>query len=320
MIDFPSDTFEQFEDFMQLTDLSEISCDLACLSNMDDLQKVEEKQQTQQQMICCVCGDKAIGFNFGQITCESCKAFFRRNALRCNPYLKCRFSGSCKIDIFTRRHCTYCRLKKCFQMKMNKEYIRTKNENELRKLETKENKRLKEIREILKSKMICTLNILNNDVSLLTQDDHCRIKNIITCHERATKPEALDPYSVLNSSTTVPKLDNVECSIYMAFCSFFENMPEFHELHINDQMKLIKCNIRTLMPLNFLLLSSFNVQSALEDIILTIPDDEFHRKMTNFNTKCSIFVHNSTTIKLLLIILILSTSLLTTDNMKSILT
>lgn len=29
-----------------------------------------------------VCGDRAIGFNFSVITCESCKAFFRRNANR----------------------------------------------------------------------------------------------------------------------------------------------------------------------------------------------------------------------------------------------
>lgn len=30
---------------------------------------------------CRVCGDKARGFNFDVITCMSCKAFFRRNAL-----------------------------------------------------------------------------------------------------------------------------------------------------------------------------------------------------------------------------------------------
>ena len=30
--------------------------------------------------ICRVCGDKAIGFNFNGLTCESCKSFFRRNA------------------------------------------------------------------------------------------------------------------------------------------------------------------------------------------------------------------------------------------------
>lgn len=29
---------------------------------------------------CGVCGDKALGYNFDAISCESCKAFFRRNA------------------------------------------------------------------------------------------------------------------------------------------------------------------------------------------------------------------------------------------------
>ena len=31
---------------------------------------------------CGVCGDRAISRNFGALTCETCKAFFRRNALR----------------------------------------------------------------------------------------------------------------------------------------------------------------------------------------------------------------------------------------------
>lgn len=31
---------------------------------------------------CRVCGDKALGYNFNAVTCESCKAFFRRNALK----------------------------------------------------------------------------------------------------------------------------------------------------------------------------------------------------------------------------------------------
>jgi len=34
------------------------------------------------EKVCAVCGDKAIGCNFDAISCESCKAFFRRNALK----------------------------------------------------------------------------------------------------------------------------------------------------------------------------------------------------------------------------------------------
>lgn len=33
-------------------------------------------------LTCVVCGSPATGYNFDAITCESCKAFFRRNALK----------------------------------------------------------------------------------------------------------------------------------------------------------------------------------------------------------------------------------------------
>ncbi len=33
-------------------------------------------------LICSICSGTAHGYNFDTITCESCKAFFRRNALR----------------------------------------------------------------------------------------------------------------------------------------------------------------------------------------------------------------------------------------------
>lgn len=39
-------------------------------------------QKTVKDKFCLVCGDKALGYNFNAITCESCKAFFRRNAFK----------------------------------------------------------------------------------------------------------------------------------------------------------------------------------------------------------------------------------------------
>lgn len=40
------------------------------------------KKRSLDDKICRICGDKALAHNFDVITCESCKAFFRRNALK----------------------------------------------------------------------------------------------------------------------------------------------------------------------------------------------------------------------------------------------
>ena len=40
------------------------------------------KKEKGNNKLCMVCGDKALGYNFNALTCESCKAFFRRNALK----------------------------------------------------------------------------------------------------------------------------------------------------------------------------------------------------------------------------------------------
>ena len=45
-------------------------------------QKRRPKPRDGTQLLCSVCSDKALGYNFDAITCESCKAFFRRNATK----------------------------------------------------------------------------------------------------------------------------------------------------------------------------------------------------------------------------------------------
>jgi len=54
--------------------------------DQEQLQTSITDNQSQEPQLpnlkCGVCGAPAYGYNFDQITCESCKAFFRRNALR----------------------------------------------------------------------------------------------------------------------------------------------------------------------------------------------------------------------------------------------
>lgn len=65
--------------------------------------------------ICRVCGDKAYSYNFSVVTCESCKAFFRRNANK-DKDIRCPFNDNCDINIVSRRFCQKCRLAKCFKV------------------------------------------------------------------------------------------------------------------------------------------------------------------------------------------------------------
>ncbi|XP_064631107.1 nuclear hormone receptor HR96-like isoform X2 [Lineus longissimus] len=95
---------------------------LSTLANEASKQGTKRKHRAKDDKICGVCGDKALGYNFDAISCESCKAFFRRNALK-NKISKCMFSGTCKLDINTRRFCSFCRLSKCLEIGMKKDMI-----------------------------------------------------------------------------------------------------------------------------------------------------------------------------------------------------
>ncbi|CAG2099971.1 unnamed protein product, partial [Medioppia subpectinata] len=78
--------------------------------------------------------------NFFVFTCESCRGFFRRYALK-NETLYCPSNGKCIINSKTKHLCKKCRLEKCLAVGMKKELIRSDDENQLRRLQLLERKR-----------------------------------------------------------------------------------------------------------------------------------------------------------------------------------
>lgn len=89
--------------------------------------------------ICGVCSDKALGYNFNAVTCESCKAFFRRNALIQKEF-RCPFTNDCKITTVTRRFCQKCRLDKCFSIGMCKDLIMSEEDKAQKRQKIEENR------------------------------------------------------------------------------------------------------------------------------------------------------------------------------------
>lgn len=101
--------------------------------------EADPEHRYRPQKYCAVCGDKAIACNFNAVTCESCKAFFRRNAFK-EQQLKCLFENRCIIDRVTRRFCSKCRLLKCFQIGMKREWILTDEQKQIKRIKILQNK------------------------------------------------------------------------------------------------------------------------------------------------------------------------------------
>ncbi|KAL3842739.1 hypothetical protein ACJMK2_020727 [Sinanodonta woodiana] len=73
---------------------------------------------------CRICHEKASGIHYGLNTCEACKGFFRRS-LKSNKMYKCKKHGKCDVVKKRRSSCSFCRLKKCTDLGMSKEAIKT---------------------------------------------------------------------------------------------------------------------------------------------------------------------------------------------------
>ncbi|CAG2054002.1 unnamed protein product [Timema podura] len=88
----------------------------------NDAKKKKGPAPRQQEELCLVCGDRASGYHYNALTCEGCKGFFRRSITK-NAVYQCKYGNNCEIDMYMRRKCQECRLKKCLSVGMRPECV-----------------------------------------------------------------------------------------------------------------------------------------------------------------------------------------------------
>ncbi|XP_054169199.1 nuclear hormone receptor HR96-like [Oppia nitens] len=165
--------------------------------------------------ICLVCGDKATGKNFGAITCQPCKAFFRRNALLNN--FECYFEDKCSMSLLTRKFCKKCRLSKCFAVGMNKDHIYDEIQKEKRRLKIEVNKRLRERYKHLNKISIDLLSVTNDNSDHLIDDLESDITSVSTINENTSYSECSDDINNNDNQLMLYVNENTVCDDLLNF-------------------------------------------------------------------------------------------------------
>ncbi|CAG2170714.1 unnamed protein product [Oppiella nova] len=189
---------------------------------------------------------EANGINFCVITCQSCKAFFRRNAYNFEKQ-KCRFGDICVINEKTRKYCIKCRLKKCFSVGMKKEWIMNEKEKQLRRTQIEKNRKFRQT--ISKSttngdKVSQTLNSDSDIDSIETLDDEKIIDYILDITNESNDQTINSCPKIKSVFTTVDELRAFSATIFHKrinnFIQLASRLSAFNSMCLNDQIAMIK--------------------------------------------------------------------------------
>ncbi|XP_064354032.1 bile acid receptor isoform X2 [Dromaius novaehollandiae] len=148
-----------------------------------------------QEELCVVCGDKASGYHYNALTCEGCKGFFRRSITK-NAVYRCKNGGHCEMDMYMRRKCQECRLKKCKAVGMLAECLLTEVQCKSKRLR----KNFKQ-----KSSFLCNIKLEDEGLNSkhvssttrpgkipekmeLTPGEHQLLDHIVAAHQKYTIP------------------------------------------------------------------------------------------------------------------------------------
>ncbi|CAF4441144.1 unnamed protein product [Rotaria sp. Silwood2] len=298
--------------------------------------KNSEHESRLPSLECRVCGAPAYGYNFDQITCESCKAFFRRNAFRDMSQLRCRFSDSCIITSSTRRQCATCRLKKCFDIKMRKDWIRTEEEKQFRQLikiakEQRKTNNLPNDQQplatfplVLRKKKRLMIKSISQELfvtnpvhkisffgvnHILHDDDRTLLNNINNAYQSVV---ATIDYSYTNkytSSTTLTQFLNDESVVHESLINFFKYIPEFKQLDVDDQIILIKSNFHNIIHLHLTIMRNFQSRARIGNHMSKWINEDFHNQMVRTRRYFCRFMNYPLLLKLTLIVFIFSINL-----------
>lgn len=204
-----------------------------------------------QDELCVVCGDKASGYHYNALTCEGCKGFFRRSITK-NAVYSCKNGGHCEMDMYMRRKCQECRLKKCKAVGMLAECLLTEVQCKSKRLRRSFNQKMVLHSDFpvedegADSKLVSSTTRSGRGVQesmMLTQEEHHLMSTIVTAYQKFMIP--LGETSTLLQEFSNPELSFLRLSegavLHIhGLMSFTKGLPGFENLTNEDQTVLQK--------------------------------------------------------------------------------
>uniref|UniRef100_A0A3Q3L4D2 Nuclear receptor subfamily 1, group H, member 4 n=1 Tax=Mastacembelus armatus TaxID=205130 RepID=A0A3Q3L4D2_9TELE len=199
--------------------------------------------------LCVVCGDKASGYHYNALTCEGCKGFFRRSITK-NAVYKCKSGGNCEMDMYMRRKCQECRLRKCKEMGMLAECLLTEIQCKSKRLR----KNIKaspgqstgdetEGPDNTDSKYVTSTTKMSKEKVAITKDQQVLMKVIVEAYNRHQIPQDMakkllqEQYSAEENFLLLTEMATSQVQVLVEFT---KNIPGFLSLDHEDQIALLK--------------------------------------------------------------------------------
>uniref|UniRef100_A0A4X2KR52 Nuclear receptor subfamily 1 group H member 4 n=1 Tax=Vombatus ursinus TaxID=29139 RepID=A0A4X2KR52_VOMUR len=212
-----------------------------------------------QEELCVVCGDKASGYHYNALTCEGCKGFFRRSITK-NAVYRCKNGGHCEMDMYMRRKCQECRLKKCKAMGMLAECLLTEVQCKSKRLR----KNFKQ-----KNSFFCNIKVEEEGI------DNKHVSS--TTRSRKVLQEYANP------EESFLRLSETAVLHIQMLVDFTKRLPGFESLASEDQIALLKGSTVEVMFLRSAQIYNQKVNECLSSANFITALFYFYRSMGELN-------------------------------------
>ncbi|XP_062049482.1 bile acid receptor-like [Lepus europaeus] len=246
-----------------------------------------------QEELCVVCGDKASGYHYNALTCEGCKGFFRRSITK-NAVYSCKNGGNCEMDMYMRRKCQECRLRKCKAVGMLAECLLTEIQCKSKRLRKnfKRNSFYSSIKveeEGEDNKLVSSTTrsgkVIQESMEL-TQEEHQFINTIVIAHQKYLMPleetkKCLQQHA--NPELSFWWLSETATLHIHGLIDFTKALPGFENLTSEDQTALQKGSKTEVMFLHAAQL--YNQKESASERPMRIASHSTHILNLNLHTQ-----------------------------------